>query len=377
MIFQGDLAPVGNSISLATSVDCRLENQLGPHQYWLDSGTSALALALLDAKSHFSDVDKPRAIIPGYCCPDLIAACVYAGVEAVAIDISPNDPAYDLEALRLHLDANVIAIIAVNFLGIGERLQELRTLISDLNLRTRLIEDNAQWFPSSVSEMEFSSDYVSFSFGRGKPMSLLGGGLLCAKAPIAIGASEYVQNRVPSPRLLGLKITAYNLLLAPQLYRLLNRNPWLSLGVTRYVPLEKIEHFDVYRRALLDENFTLHCARDNTVAQRYDSVVLNNGVQQLAANCTVRQRQLLRYPLLCRDDISRNKLLQQLSKAGLGASPMYASAIDRIEGVDGKLVVPGALTNAKDFAARFMTLPVHHGVTEKYISRILSLLSSA
>ena len=125
------------------------------------------------------------------------------------------------------------------------------------------------------------------------------------------------------------------------------------------------------------ENFTLHCARDNTVAQRYDSVVLNNGVQQLAANCAVRQRQLLRYPLLCRDEISRNKLLQQLSKAGLGASPMYASAIDRIEGVDGKLVVPGALTNAKDFAARFMTLPVHHGVTEKYISRILSLLSSA
>jgi dTDP-4-amino-4,6-dideoxygalactose transaminase len=261
------------------------------------------------------------------------------GVQTCALPICPNDPAYDLEALRLHLDANVIAIIAVNFLGIGERLEQLRELISDLNLRTRVIEDNAQWFPSSVSEMEFQSDYVSFSFGRGKPMSLLGGGLLCSKAPIAIAASDFIEKLVPSPRLLWLKITAYNLLLTPQLYQLLNRNPLLSLGVTRYVPLEKIEHFDVYRRALLDENFTLHCARDNTVAQRYDSVVVNNGVQQLAANCAVRQRQLLRYPLLCRDEISRNKLLQQLSKAGLGASPMYASAIDRIEGVDGKVVV--------------------------------------
>lgn len=376
MIFQGDLAPVGNSISLATSSSCRLEDQLGSHQYWLDSGTSALALALLDAKNHFPDLERPRAIIPGYCCPDLIAACVFAGVEAVAVDISPNDPAYDLDALRLHLNENVIAIIAVNFLGIGERLKELRKLISDLDLRTCLIEDNAQWFPSSVGEMEFASDYVSFSFGRGKPLSLLGGGLLCTKAPVAIDLSEYVEDRVPSPRMLRLKITAYNLLLAPQLYQLLNRNPWLSLGVTRYVPLEKIEHFDVYRRALLDENFTLHCARDNTVAQYYDSVVLNNEVQQLAASCAVRQRQLLRYPLLCRDEISRNKLLQQLSKAGLGASPMYASAIDRIEGVDGKLVVPDALTNAKDFAARFMTLPVHQGVTGRYLSQILSALSS-
>jgi len=376
MILYGDLAPVGNRISLEPSADCLLEKELGGHQYWLDSGTSALALALLDAKANFPEIDKPRAIIPGYCCPDLIAACVYAGVEAVAVDINPNDPSYDLEQLRLRLDASVIAVIAINFLGISERLDELRKLIAGLNLRARLIEDNAQWFPSIISEMEFQSDYVTFSFGRGKPMSLLGGGLLCAKIPIAASVLVRIGQPAPPSRLLALKIVAYNLLLTPQLYQLLNRNPWVRLGETRYIPLAEIEPFDVYRRSLLAVNFTHYSSRKNELQQSFDSALLGSGLQCLDAQCAMRQRQLLRYPLLCPDRVTRDKLLAQLSAAGLGASPMYAEAIDQIAGVDGMVIVPGTLKNARDFAGRFMTLPVHMQVTEVHQARILALLKS-
>lgn len=376
MILHGDLAPVGNRISLESGAEYLLEKQLGGHQYWLDSGTSALALALLDAKSGFPDIDRPRAIIPGYCCPDLVAACVYAGVEAVAVDISPNNPSYDLEQLRAHLNANVIAIIAINFLGIHERLDELRKLVSDLNLRARLIEDNAQWFPSKINEMEFQSDYVTFSFGRGKPMSLLGGGLLCAKSPIAADAVAKIKKATPPSRLLKLKIAAYNLLLKPQFYQMLNRNPWLRLGETRYVPMDCIAQMDSYRRTLVASNFSMHSARKNELAQRFDSIALANGLQQLDQHCAIRQRQLLRYPLLCPDKKIRDQLLAQLSVVGLGASPMYAAAIDQITGVNDLVVVPDTLKNARDFAGRFMTLPVHGQVTESYQRRIMSLLGA-
>ena len=376
MIWHGDLAPVGNRISLESSKECLLENQLGNYQYWLDSGTSALALALLDAKENFPDVNKPRAIIPGYCCPDLIAACVYAGVEAVAVDISPNDPSYDLEQLRLHLDSHVIAVIAVNFLGIGERLNELRTLISDLNLRARVIEDNAQWFPAEIGSMQFKSDYVTFSFGRGKPMSLLGGGLLWAKEPVAANAAAHIESSVHSSFTLKLKIAAYNLLLKPQFYRLLNRNPWLRLGETRYVPLEKIEALDAYRRTLLSVNFTRYSNRENRLSQLINKTVIDCGVQTLSDHCASRQKRLLRYPLLCPESDIRDRLLAQLNIAGLGASPMYAAAIDQIAGVDGLVIVPHALVNAKNFAGRFMTLPVHEQVTQAHLARILAALSS-
>lgn len=376
MILHGDLAPVGNRISLESGAEHFLEKHLTGHQHWLDSGTSALALALLDAKAKFPHIEKPRAIIPGYCCPDLVAACVYAGVEAVAVDISPNDPCYDLEQLRSHLNENVIAIIAINFLGISERLHELRRLVSDLNLRTRLIEDNAQWFPSVISEMEFQSDYVTFSFGRGKPMSLLGGGLLCAKDQIAASAVAKIERALPRSRSLALKIAAYNLLLKPQFYQMLNRNPWLRLGETRYVPMDCIAQMDSYRRTLVASNFTLHSARNNELAQCFDSIVLASGLQRLDQHCAIRQRQLLRYPLLCPDNKVRDKLLARLSVAGLGASPMYAAAIDQISGVNDLVTVPDVLKNASDFAQRFMTLPVHGQVTESYQKRIMLLLGA-
>ena len=376
MILHGDLAPVGNRISLESGAEALLETELGGHKYWLDSGTSALALALLDARSNFPEVDKPRAIIPGYCCPDLVAACVYAGVEAVAVDINPNDPSYDIEQLRLSLGANVIAVIAINFLGISERLDELRQLIAALGLHARLIEDNAQWFPASKREMEFKSDYVTFSFGRGKPMSLLGGGLLCAKAPLAETVLARIEKPAAPSRLLALKIAAYNILLTPQLYLLLNRNPWLRLGETRYVPLAKIAQFDVYRRSLLAANFTRYCARENKLPPCFDAIAQENGLQQLDKNCAVRRKQLLRYPLLCPDMATRDKLLQQLCAAGLGASPLYAAAIDQIAGVDGLVVVPRVLKNARSFAERFITLPVHAQVTQRHQARILALIGA-
>lgn len=374
MILNGDLPPVGNVISLRASVGCRLEARLGEHQYWLDSGTSALALALLDAKANFPGVDKPCAIIPGYCCPDLVAACVYAGVEPVAVDINANDPSYDFDQLRLHLDANVIAVIAINFLGITERLKELQQLIVELGLDTRLIEDNAQWFPSIAEEMDFKSDYVTFSFGRGKPMSLLGGGLLCAKQPIAASVLACIEQAPPRPTLLTLKIIAYNFLLTPQLYLFLNRNPWLRLGETKYVPLAQIAYLDPYRRSLLDANFEQYSKRDVDLQHSYNEAALAGLVQQLDSSCAERSKRLLRYPLLCPDSLIRDNLLESMRANGLGATAMYVLPIDQIPGVEGLIRVPALLKNASNFAARFMTMPIHSGVSKTYQKRIVRLI---
>jgi dTDP-4-amino-4,6-dideoxygalactose transaminase len=376
MILHGDLPPVGNRISLKSSVECLLAQQLGGHQYWLDSGTSALALALLDAKANFPGVNKPCAIIPGYCCPDLVAACVYAGVEPIAVDTNVNDPSYDLDQLRLHLDTSVIAVIAINFLGISERLHELRQLIVEMGLDTRLIEDNAQWFPSISEEMGCKSDYVTFSFGRGKPMSLLGGGLLCAKQPIDAPVLASIGCAPCKEKLFSLKIIAYNFLLTPQFYMFLNRNPWLRLGETKYVPLTQITFLDEYRRSLLDANFERYSARHDDAQYSYDAAVLTSGIQQLDSSCAERRKRLLRYPLLCPNPAVRDDLLKSMHASGLGASSMYALPIDRIAGVDGLIRVPRVLKNAGSFAARFMTIPIHSGVSHAHQKRIVGLIKA-
>lgn len=376
MTLYGDLPPVGHKISLHAAQENCLVEFLGGNQYWVDSGTSALALAVLDAKTYFPELQQPRVIIPGYCCPDLVAACIYAGVEPVVVDISENDPAYDLECLGAQLDERVIAVIAVNFLGISERLGELRQLIYSMGLRTRLIEDNAQWFPAHKADVPADSDYTIFSFGRGKPLSLLGGGLLLARVPLAESVTAQIGAADTTSPLLPLKIRAYNLLLSPRLYILLNRNPFVRLGETKYIALEKIQTLDNFRYRLLSANFERYRARKSDLNLYYDGVVFEGG-QRLSAIVTPRARQLLRYPLLCSSVASKDYLLARLGQLGLGATAMYPSSIDQIAGVDGLVCVPDAIVNAQNFARRFITLPMHAGVTQAYREQILGILRTA
>lgn len=377
MTFYGDLPPVGHTISLRSEPENNLVELLGGHQYWVDSGTSALALAVLDARTYFPGLQQARVIIPGYCCPDLVAACIYAGVEPVVVDIEENDPAYNVECLRAQLDERVIAVIAVNFLGITERLDELRQLIGSLGLRTRLIEDNAQWFPACEAEVPVDSDYAIFSFGRGKPLSLLGGGLLVARVPIAGAAAAHIGAADALSSFLPLKMRAYNLLLSPLLYMLLNRNPFMRLGETTYIALTKIQALDRFRRSLLNANFKHYLTRKSDLKIDYDEALFARGLQQLAAVTTPRARQLLRYPLLCSSADCKDYLLLRLGQSGLGATAMYPCAIDKITGVSELVCVPEAIVNAQNFARRFITLPMHTGVTQVYRKQILGILREA
>lgn len=374
MIFHGDLPPVGSKISLQRSADNPLDVFFDENKYWLDSGTSCLALALLDIRAKLPQVVRPRAIIPGYCCPDLVAACVYAGVEPVAVDINVSDPAYDLEQLGIHLDERVVAVIAINFLGITERIGELKKLIVSLGSHARIIEDNAQWFPSLMEKKVFIADYATFSFGRGKPVSLLGGGLLLTRDPVSESVLDSVEASPAKSRLLSFKIRAYNLLLSPRFYMLLNRNPFMDLGSTRYTPLTKIARLDGYRRSLLASNLIVYSRRENKMYFQYHEAATKSGLQRLDSSCTSRIGRLLRYPLLCADVATKSKLLAAMARSGLGATAMYAVAIDEVEGVGNLVVVPSVLKNAKSFASRFMTLPIGADIAAIFSDRILQLL---
>ena len=370
-LIRGDLAPAGNKIALTASSDTFDYSIQGYESHWVDSGTSALALALADVKAKSPHTVNPSVIIPGYCCPDLVAAAIYAGVRPVAVDICANDAGYDLAALKTAIDANTVAVIAVNFLGIKERLDEIRTLLANTSIK--LIEDNAQWFPASISEHAFLSDYVLFTFGRGKPLSLLGGGVLFFREPLMV--ADLVQPLARDPaydvKQHG-KLLAYNFLLHPHCYCYLNRAPFLHLGETCYHPLPGIFALDAYRKTLFAANLLLHANRPTIAEQFYDE--LGVGKQQLTSVNTIRRKRLLRYPLLCESVEQRDRLLKQLNGAGLGASPMYQTAITHVPGVHDLVVATGGLDNSHHFARRFLTLPTHEYVTEKQLQRIKAVL---
>lgn len=384
-MFYGDLPPVGHRLVLPSggATEANWQADLyGPH-YWVDSGTSALALALLDAKARQPTLKQPQAIIPGYCCPDLVAACVYAGVQPVAVDIGEQDPAYDLEQLRAALNGQVVAVIAINFLGIAERLVELRELLDATSSHTLLIEDNAQWFPLAAGQLSGLADFVTFSFGRGKPMSLLGGGLLLGRQPLQDSVAAHLKPAVAnSALLLTLKAHAYNLLLNPRAYFFLNRNPLLSLGQTIYHPLDQINSLTAWQHALFSVNYEAYKKRHGPQGKLQQLRALyrqqSAGLQQWQWEGSVRDSGLLlRYPLLCATEQAKAQLLARLVADGLGASPFYPAEITAINGIDGRVAAPYGLANARSFARRFLTLPLHESVSEPYRQRIVTCLGES
>lgn len=370
-LIRGDLAPAGYPITLAQSASPGNLFSQDYRTHWLDSGTSALAVALLDCKLRSPEISQPQVIIPGYCCPDLVAAAVYAGVEPLVVDIEENDPAYDLTQLESALNPRVIAVIAINFLGLKERLTEIRSLLQKSSQKISLIEDNAQWFPDTPTDI-FESDYIAFSFGRGKPLSLLGGGTLLTK--MELHSSIKLVEGEKSGFKTRMKIAAYNALLHPHLYCFLNRAPFLHLGETRYHPLTVVAEAPDSAKALFAENYLAYQQRSLSVEDDYQKNF--RAQQRLQSIYSGRKGRLLRYPFLFKTPEACTSAYQQLLSAGLGASRLYQQSLDKVEGVDGKLQCFSDLVNAKQFASRLLTLPVHQFVKDRHIEKIVKIITS-
>lgn len=371
-LIRGDLPPAGNSI-LISERNSGLPEFVGYEPYWVNSGTAALALALIAARQRQPHIAEPEVIIPGYCCPDLVAAARFAGVSVVVVDITPDDPALDLAAVSAVICDKTVALIAVAFLGIRENLTELLSLVQR-HPQVSLIEDNAQWFPEPGELDSLKGDFVIFSFGRGKPLSLLGGGLFLAKSalnPLTLPISE---DRAPTAAL-KLKYLAYNLLLRPQLYQLLNRNPFIKLGETRYHALHSITRLDELRYRLLPDNLNKYWQKTKMAELFYDEIFASSAIENHLAGLTSdRRKRLLRYPVLLPEVTQRDELMKRLSKAGLGSTLMYQKPLAEIEGISSLIKVSSQQLNAADFASRLVTLPLHEGVTETYLMRIAAQL---
>ena len=372
-LIHGDLPPVGNRICWHEATQEELPPFIGYQPLWLDCGTSALAVALLAAKAKHPEINTPEVIVPAYCCPDLVAAANFAGVKVVVVDIAKADPALNVSALQASISESTVAVIAVNFLGICDNLAAL-TQLRQQHPHISLIEDNAQWFPDAEAFSSLKGDYVVFSFGRGKPLSLLGGGLLLAKSEPQANLAAYLTGQPTSSSRLKLKVSAYNLLLQPRLYQLLNRNPLIKLGETHYHPLAVLAPMDDQRRRLLPENFNRYSRRSQDLEFAYDKQIPTSANYLDALN-SPRRRRLLRYPVLVADRLQRDLLLQKLRRGGLGATAMYRESLPEIPGVRAMVDIRGNYNNARDFADRLITLPLHEGVNKKSFNRIINIIS--
>lgn len=373
------LPPVGNPVCLRTAkkpVQTLLQEHYPGYMAQLTaSGTEALATALGCARQAKPDSSHQEVIIPGYGCPDLVSAAVYAGLIPVLVDLEPNSHQMSLKAVRDALTENTTAIVAVNFLGLPERLEMLRAIADDANCL--LVEDNAQWFPEPQETLY--GDFVITSFGRGKPVNLLGGGLLLMKESLDFRLPDLHGN--DHQLLYGChyiaKATAYNLLTTPYGYGVLDRLPFTHIGETHYKHLEDIGAISATAAKYLEANIKAHLKRPLDTQQRIREILQRNSsslLLDMTASHSQPDKRLLRYPVLAADKDIQRDLLVALTKAGLGVTNMYGARLDRIGPVADFSRVSGSLENAGQFSQQLLTLPVHSRVSRSHLHKLEEVL---
>jgi hypothetical protein len=75
-----------------------------------------------------------------------------------------------------------------------------------------------------------------------------------------------------------------------------------------------------------------------------------------------------------RDASERDVLWQRLQRAGLGATALYQRVLPEVAGVGNQVEARVPLTGARMFADRLLTLPVHSGVNEYDVARMLEIV---
>lgn len=383
MISLSAIRPVGQKVSLADAA-LPLPEFPAYHACWTQSGTAALALGITLAMQR-SARGADGVILPAYGCPDLVAAVLYAGARPVLVDTSPDDPGYDLEALARRMGADIVAIVAVNFLGIQERNTELRTLAEAHG--AWLIEDRAQSFPNGDAAL--AGDAVVLSFGRGKPVNLLGGGAILLRnesirevdeelmAPFAASTLKRLRPGITERVALRMRATAFNFLARPIPYGLVSRIPGIGLGTTRYQPLPAVKGLDGVRLACLGVNVANWLGHERWRERAWEEALGRiGGIQLLPLRLRKRLERLLRYPILLPNRESCEAMRRSMVVRRLGASQFYGRPLPQIKDVPKVVAKQGPFPGAQAFAERLMVLPLHDEVRTKHIQEFSLRLAS-
>lgn len=374
------LRPVGSHVPLATNDRVVMPWEGIYDAEYFASGTDALAMAVELSVLRKPSIEQPEVIIPGYGCPDLVAAVVCAGAKPVLIDLVEDSPFLDDTLLLAGITDFTVAVVAVGFLGIPERLESLSAICSNYDLY--LIEDSAQCFPPTSCSKALA-DLVVLSFGRGKPINLMGGGVLLCMGRFSVDArrtiEQYPKESGRYERIWGFKRAVFNFLLGRFYFALMEKIPFLGIGVTKFTPHIQIKRREIpecligggvkeyWCRPLVHKWYDHHSLCLERLGWKIILASSDNVAQ--VKDSTPR----LRYAVLAPSRVIRDACVIKLNSAGISANDFYGKALCAVSGV-APLIDDANLPSAESFASRLLTLPCHEDVTPEDVKCVVEIL---
>jgi len=389
-------APVGNNIPIVFRRQAEAEAALGFNAitdwrpYWYGSGTMALAAAVRTACKR-SDSDYPLVALAAYGCPDLVSAILYAGAKPVFIDLAEGGLGMDLALLSgaIANNSHICAVIGTDLFGIPEKWKELRQI--SLDAKATLVQDCAQSLQHRTAfPGELNADLVAFSFGRGKPVCLQGGGALLVRKGASIdvfSSLDRIRNfsDESTNRFYLLRSYLYNAMIRPRFYSLLSLMMGDRLGQTRFIPLRKISglsardidiansSLEIFWRDHMDKSAEVAAVADKLVSEFSDQI---QRLLPTKSECP-NERIYSRLPLLTKSANIRARMIANLAMSGISATPMYKRILPDIVSEASRPSPDRNYPVARRLADRLITFPVHNRLSNEDIDGIASSLRAS
>jgi perosamine synthetase len=381
-----DLLP--GAPELASSVAAQLET---PPLQLECSGTASLLIAL--TALHELQPGRRRVVVPAYTCPLVAIAVRQAGLELQLCDLRAGHYDMDPAALRAACDERTLAIIPTHLAGRVADVDDAREVAHSIG--AYVIEDAAQALGARRNGVSVGlvGDIGFFSLAAGKGLSIYEGGLLLARDPelrarLTATAARIVPQRIGWECRRSAELLGYAALYHPRGLGLAYGNP-LRRALRRGDPV-----------AAVGDDFALTIPRHRVGRWRQGvgaraAARLPAFLEQLTAQATRRLPRLhaidsLRvmqdpagahgtwpfFLLLLPDQARRDAALHELWSAGLGVSRLFIHALTDYAYLAG-IVPPQVVPNARDFAARSLTISNSPWMTDQdfeLISRALEVV---
>ena len=360
------------------SIEAELFN--GQNIVAFDNGKAAL-LAALQALAKIQG-ERVNVIVPAYTCFSMAAVIERAGLRMVLCDILPETLDFDYEMLAGLIDENTLCIVPTHLFGKSADVGKVKKIANLCG--AFVIEDSAQALPDVVGQ-HGEPDVVIYSFGRGKPYSTGGGGLLTSyrKDIIeAVGeqAALRVGNSFSTQISAALKLFLNDLLISPYIYWLPASLPFLKIGKTIYPDYIEIDGMINFKKTLID---SLTCKYSDLSEGRhikmqyYHQTFKSSGIPEKIVHLGEGYYKPIRYPFYLQKNV--NDLSDDMTSkmARLGIVKMYPCGLHRLKQVqpfwvNKKMEFPGA----DWIAGHLLSLPVHPLVTERHQTNVINCIRS-
>lgn len=295
----------------------------------------ALADCLLELAAA-DGADRRAVLVPAFCSDDFRLTLEGVDLEMVRYDVDPGTLSLDPAVLGDGLFEDALALVSVNVLGYGSRMDAIseRCRAHDV----RLVEALGYALGTRYRGRPLGTfgDCAVLNFQQGKPIPV-GGGMVVSRDPELVFGDE---DRSPVDPNLG-TLAGYALFSRPRFYHVYTRladraaaydllpervttHPEPKRDVGYAPPFGTMSHFQgAVARRVLERVEDHRLSRARTARFYAEELAGRDGLREITPVAGLSHHQHVRYPLCVEDATLRGEIRSALEAAGVGTAELY------------------------------------------------------